>query len=257
MPLPTHPNSLYIGKVFHERHETDGQPFGHKFTYRVFTLWINLDDLEPLSQKLKYFSFNKWNILSVWNKDHGARDGSDIRSWIERAAKDKNIDVQKIYMLGFARLWGYVFNPLTIYYCYDSNESLSAILYQVKNTFRQQHGYLIPVEDHDDWIKQSTQKVFHVSPFIQMDCEYNFRLKVPDDKLDVAIHQFQPDSKILTATWDGQAIPLTDSNILKTVLKHPLMTLKVIVGIHWEALRLWLKGAKYIPVPLLPKKDVS
>lgn len=257
--------ALYTGKVFHARHT----PFYHKFTYRVFSLCIDLDEIEAAAKRLKFFSYNKWNILSFFDKDHGKRDGSRIRDWIENAAADKNIEIQggKIIFLGFPRLWGYAFNPICLYYCYDRNGVLKAIMHQVKNTFGEQHGYLLEVDPNDlarpedeektSKIAQQCDKVFHVSPFIQMDCLYKFRVTELAETFDVAIHQFTPDGKILTATWNGNERRLTDGKILKTVLLHPLMTLKVTLAIHWEALWLWTKGAKYIPKPAPPTKDVS
>jgi len=247
------PNSLYFGKVFHERHT----PFSHKFTYSVFTLWCDLDELPNLSKKLTFFSINKWNILSFYNKDHGPRDGSDIGPWIEKAALEKNIELKggKIFFLGFPRLWGCAFTPLSLYICYHKNGKLKAILYQVKNTFGEQHGYLFEVTS--DNLSSECEKIFHVSPFIPMNCQYKFRLNEPSDTFHLAIHQFLPDAKILTATWDGERYDLNDKNILKAILKHPLMTFKVIAGIHWEAFNIWIKGAKYIKKPPLPSKDVS
>lgn len=244
-------NSLYIGKVFHKRHI----PFEHAFTYRVFTLLLDLDNLP----ELKTLSFNRFNIFSLYNRDHGKRDGSELRPWIENAAKDKNIDVTggKIFMLTFPRVLGYVFNPITLYYCYDKNQNLKAVMHQVKNTFGEQHGYMLPVEETSEPHNQKCEKVFHVSPFIQMDCEYKFRFKSPEDTLDFSIHQFTPDGKILTATWDGQRHDLTDGALLKTLLTHPLLTLKIIIAIHWEALKLWIKGAKYISKPPPPKQEIS
>lgn len=242
---------LYIGKVFHKRHI----PFEHDFTYKVFTLLLDLDDLP----KLKTLSYNRFNIFSLHNKDHGPRDGSALRPWIESAARSKNIDIEggKIFMLTFPRILGYVFNPLTVYFCTDKTGTLKAVMHQVKNTFREQHSYLMPVEQNNEIIKQEHDKVFHVSPFIQMDCEYRFRFKAPEDVLDFAIHQFTPQGKILTATWDGRRTELTDKALLKTLITHPLLTLKVILGIHWEALRLVLKGAKYISKPQPPANPIS
>ena len=236
-------SSLYTGEVFHGRH----LPFSHKFTYRVFSIVLDLDELPELSQKLKYFSFNKWNILSFHNKDHGPRDGSDLREWVEAAADKKDIDIKggKIFVLCFPRVRGYVFSPLSVYFCYDQSGKLKAVLYQVKNTFGEQHGYLLPIEADTQKIKQNTDKLFYVSPFIQMDCKYEFRVSPPEDEFHVAIHQFIEEGKILTATWDGQQKELSDDRILKTVFKYPLMTLKVIVGIHYEAFHLWRKGAKF------------
>lgn len=248
MPKP----SLYIGEVYHKRHI----PFEHDFRYRVFTLLLDIDNMP----KLKTFSHNRFNLFSLYDKDHGPRDGSPLRPWIEAAAKAKNIDITggKIYMLTFPRVLGYVFNPITLYFCYNKGDALKAILYQVKNTFGEQHSYLRPVEDGEATIKQECEKVFHVSPFIHMDCTYKFTLKEPGEKLGFAIHQFtKDDEKILTATWDGKRRELTDKALLSTLFTHPLLTMKIIVGIHWEALKLMLKGAKYIHRPLPPEKDVS
>ena len=248
-------NCIYKGEVYHARHT----PFIHDYKYKVFGFFIDIDDLPELDKTLKYFSLNTWNITSLNYKDHGRRDGTNIRPWIEKAGREKNIDLStaRIYMLAFPRLWGYVFNPITIYYCYTPQGDLIAMLYQVKNTFGEQHGYLLPFDKSSQNIKQKTQKVFHVSPFIHMDCEYHFRLKPPDETLNFAIHQFRRGEKMLTATWTGQKKPLSDKQILKTALTMPLMTLKVITSIHWQALRLWLKGAKYIRRPPKPSKDVS
>ena len=247
-------NSLYTGKVFHKRHT----PFEHAFTYRVFTLLLDIDDLDEIPKKIRIFSHNRFNIFSLYDKDHGQRDGTPLRQWIERAAQQKNIDLSggKIYMLTFPRIFGYAFNPITIYFCYDKNRALKAVLHQVKNTFGEQHSYFLPVEN-DGMIKQEAKKVFHVSPFIHMDCEYNFRFEAPEDRLNFAIHQFTADGKILTATWDGQRRDLTTAALLKTLITHPLLTLKIIGGIHWEALKLWIKGAKYIPKPDTPPHEIS
>jgi len=247
-------NSLYIGKVYHKRHI----PFEHAFTYRVFTLLLDIDDLPSL----KFFSHNRFNLFSLFDKDHARLDGTPIRPWIEKAAKEKNIDIEggKIFMLTFPRIFNYVFNPLTVYFCTNKNGDLTAILHQVKNTFGGQHGYLLPVENANKSIKQSAEKIFHVSPFIHMDCEYRFSLQEPDDRLQFAIHQFETtgkNEKILTATWDGKREELTDKTLLKTLLTHPLLTFKIIAGIHWEALKLVIKGAKYISPAPMPKKDVT
>ncbi len=255
------PSGIYHGTVFHERHT----PFNHKFTYRVFTLWLDIDRLTEFDQSFKLFSFNRPNVISIHNKDHALRDGSSIRPWIEQAGKEKNIDLSKakIFMLCFPRIWNYVFNPITVFFCYDKDENLIAVLHQVKNTFGEQHGYFLPVKNYSQNknVKQHCGKIFHVSPFIHMDCEYRFRFKNPGDELHFAIHQFQtkPDdqSKILTATWDGKYIPLTNAHLWKSVLKHPLLSFKVIAGIHFEALRLVMKGARYISKPKPPKKSVT
>lgn len=243
---------LYIGKVFHKRHI----PFEHAFTYRVFTLWLDIDELPAL----KVFSHNRFNVFSLFDKDHGKRDGSAIRPWVEAAAKLKGIDVEggKIFMLTFPRVLGYVFNPITVYFCYDRAGVLVGVLHQVKNTFGEMHGYMLSVERVGGKISQECEKDFHVSPFIHMDCVYKFRMDEPDEALNFAIHQFtSDDEKILTAVWDGERRDLSSSALLRTLLTHPFLTLKIIVGIHWEALGLVMKGAKYIRKPAPPVEEIT
>jgi len=258
-------NAIFTGEVYHKRHT----PFIHDFKYRVYGFWIDLDALDNTYNTTKtptYFSFNRWNLFSLYRKDHGPRDGSQIRPWIEAAAKKKGINLTggKIYMLCFPRVLGYVFNPITLYFCYDRGSALRAILHQVKNTFGDQHGYLLPVipadkKENQKTIKQDTAKIFHVSPFIQMDSHYNFTVKEPSaEGFHLAIHQTIPDGKMLTATWtSGRAMDFTAPNLLKIFWSIPLLSLKVIIGIHWEALCLWIKGAKYIPKTQPPKKEIS
>jgi hypothetical protein len=248
--------SLYTGLVYHGRHK----PFAHHFKYRVFTIWLNLDRLESIQQDCRLFSVNRWNVFSYFHKDHGKRDGSNVKDYIVQAAKDKGIDLEggSIYFLGFPRVWGFVFNPLSIFYCYDKHGKLCATLQQVKNTFGEQHSYLLPVErTEDSVISQECEKVFHVSPFIEMDCTYKFRLTDPKETFHVAIHQFTGLEKILTATWSGERRSFSTVNILKSVARLPFMTLKIIAAIHWQALKLWIKGAKYISKPEPPKKEIS
>ena len=249
-------NTIFTGTVYHARHT----PFFHEFTYKVYSMWVDLDDLDNNAASPRFFSFNAWNLLSLNLNDHGPRDGSKIRPWIEAAAVEKNIDITggKIYMLCFPRVFGYVFNPLTVYFCYNKKGELTALLHQVKNTFGGQHGYLIPVQK-EEIIKQTTDKIFHVSPFIQMDSTYNFKIKEPNKNgFHVAIHQTIPSGKMLTATWTGtKAMDFTSKNLMKIFWSFPLQSLKVIAAIHWQALKLWLKGAKFISSPPLPEKDIT
>lgn len=248
-------NCIYKGLVYHARHK----PFFHDYTYRVFGFFVDLDSLNKLHKSLKLFSLNSWNMTSLYNKDHGGRDGKNIKKWVIDSAQTLQVDLtdHRIYMLAFPRLWGYVFNPITIFFCYDQKGKLSHTLYEVKNTFGEQHAYLLPAESEKTIIQQEKGKNFHVSPFMHMDCRYVFRFEAPGEILNFAIHQFDDEGKLLTATWNGKKHPLCDSNILKTVLTMPLMTLKVITSIHWQALRLWLKGLKYIPKPQKPSEDIS
>ncbi len=251
-------STLYTGYVYHKRH----QPFEHDFRYKVYSFFIDLDDLTT-QKRWRFLSYNAFNLFSISDKKNGQRDGTPIKTWIKNCAQERGLDLSdgKIFMLTFPRILGWSFSPLTLYFCYDNSRNLCAILYQVKNTFGQQHCYFIPVRETDlkagGWIEQSCDKVFYVSPFIQMDCLYRFRLQQPSHTLNIAIHQFQPDGKILTATWDGQAAPLKDTTMLKAFFSIPLQIVKITFGIHWQALKLWIKGAKYIKRPPPLEKNIT
>jgi hypothetical protein len=261
-PQPVPESTLYKGKVMHKRMK----PFIHELTYSVFSILVDVDGLADMDQRLRLFGHNRWAPISLWDRDYGLRDGSSIRAWVEQSLKAHDLDLSggAIRLLTFPRLWGYAFNPLSLYYCYDSDGVLRAILYEVSNTFDESHGYLIPVSndqassDPGAAIHQETAKVFHVSPFIEMDCQYRFSLTPPGARVSVLINQSDSSGDpILVARHTAQGKPLTDKALIGAILRYPLMTAKVIGGIHWEALRLWLKGAKYYPKPPAPTNHVT
>jgi DUF1365 family protein len=165
-----------------------------------------------------------------------------------------------IRLLCLPRLFGYVFNPLSIYFCADAAGRLRAILYEVKNTFGQQHCYLLPVAtDHpaDRPVSQTVAKNFYVSPFIEMGATYRFRIRPPDGRLAIAIAENVAEGRQLVATQTGRRAAFTDGNLLRALLLFPLITLTVMAAIHWQALLLWLKGARYHSRPAPPVHDVT
>lgn len=239
--------ALYFNRVMHKRL----RPFVHRFDYRVFSVLVDLDRLDSLSRSLRLFSHNRFNLFGLYDRDHGPRDGSPLRPWIDGLLHDRGIDLGpegRVRMLCFPRVLGYVFNPLTLYFCNDGAGRLRAVLYEVRNTFGDMHSYLLPVDgDHvtGSPVVQACDKRFYVSPFIDMDCRYRFRLREPDARLSVLIRQEQPAGDILLATMTGTAAPLDDRTLGRAFVTHPLVTLKVIGAIHWQALRLWLRGATF------------
>lgn len=252
------PPSIYPGVVVHKRL----LPFTHELSYSVFSLLLDIDQLPETAAGTKIFSHNKRGILSFYDKDHGPRDGSPIRPWLEPILKRHDIDLQggPVRLLCFPRLWGYVFNPLSVYYCYDSTNALKAVLYEVCNTFGEWHGYLIKAHDTggNDPIRQSVEKVFHVSPFMPVDGHYAFTLRPPNERLSLVIRYLNQDGKDrMVARHTGTRLDLTDRNLVSTVTKHPMMTWKVTAGIHWEALKLWAKGARYHAKPTPPKQEIT
>ena len=248
-------NSLiYNGNVIHKRFK----PKEHYFKYKVFSLLIDLDELHIIKQKIKIFSYNKFNILSFFEKDHGPRDGTSIKEWIKKNLKkiginDNNIQIK---LLCYPRIFGYVFNPLSVFFIYNQSSELISILYEVKNTFGEQHTYIFKTNDNKI-ITNNCSKKFYFSPFIEMDCEYNFRVLKPSNTISVIIDQRDKNGKLLYASQDGIAQELNEKNLLFSYISHPLMTFKIIAAIHYEALKLWIKGIKLVKKNLKIKNNTS
>ncbi|NVK42313.1 MAG: DUF1365 domain-containing protein [Oceanospirillaceae bacterium] len=247
-------SSLYTGRVMHHRL----RPRQHRFNYRVFSLLLDLDEVDELDERLRLFSRNRFNLFSFYDRDHGD-GGRDLKPHIEALLADAGLDLQggRIRLLCYPRLLGYVFNPLSVYYCEDASGHLRAILCEVSNTFGQRHSYLLPVCGESATARPTVDKCFYVSPFMPMDCRYAFRMPAPGDRIHVHIEQCQADQRLFVASFTGRQAPMTDAGLLRAWLAHPLMTLKVIVGIHWEALRLWLKGLKLQPRPEPPARPLT
>ncbi len=231
-------SALYAGKVFHARL----RPRRHKLVYRVFSLVLDLDEIGALSQKLKLFGHNRAAVFSFHDKDHGDGNGN-LRGWVEAqlAAAGIALAAPTITMLCYPRIFGYVFNPITVWFCADGGE-LKAILYEVHNTFGERRTYVIPVAPGATAIEQSCAKELYVSPFVPMDCAYTFHIEPPGEKVLVSIDETDPQGLLLKASFAGARQPLTDGTLLRALFAYPLMTLKVTAAIHWEAMKLWTKG---------------
>ena len=245
---------IYRGTVFHKRFK----PKLHELSYKVFSVLFDLDELDTLDRENRYFSYNKRNLISFWNKDYGYGDGRPLRPYVEDLIKKGafTFNAEHIRLLCYPRVFGYVFNPLSVYYCYDENERLGIIIYEVSNTFKQRHSYVIEVDQGTEesqsnpaYIKQSCQKEFYVSPFMEMDQSYHFDMMAPADAIDIQITQKDRQGIILKAFFKGECCAFDDQHIKKLLLTYPLMTLKVVMAIHWEALKLWKKGIRLVKRP--------
>ena len=170
---------------------------------------------------------------------HDTKDDSSLKPWVIKNLKDIGIENDKIQikLLCYPRIFGYVFNPLSVFFIYDENSKLISILYEVKNTFGEQHTYIFKTNDEKVITNDCTKK-FHVSPFIEMECHYYFRVIKPSDKISVVIDQKDKGGKLLYASQDGKAAELNEKNLLTSYISHPLMTFKIIAAIHYEALKL-------------------
>lgn len=246
---------LYVGTVSHHRH----RPRRHDLGYRVYAIYLDLDELPDLDCRL--FAHNRFGLLSLLDRDHG--DGrSDLKSWALAQLARAGIATAgvRVGLLCYPRVLGYVFNPLSVYYFEDRAGRTLAVLYEVNNTFGQRHGYLIPLAQPaggDEPVEQHCAKSFYVSPFIAVTGRYRFRWRRPAGRYALSIEQGDDDGPLLSAVFRAERRPLDDRNIMAVFLRHPLVTLKVIGAIHWEALKLWSKGIGLQPRPAPPPEPVS
>src|SRR6266852_589265 len=240
--------ALYFGDVMHARLK----PIGHRFSYRVMSLMVDLDRLDAADRQSRLFGVNRAALYSFNEADHGERDGSALRIYAQRSAAERGIDLTggRVLLLCYPRLLGYTFNPLSVYFCYHASGELALLIYEVRNTFGELHAYVLPVNDgeiSDAGLRQSQEKLFYVSPFIEMAMRYHFRVLPPGDSIRLRILETDRDGPLLAATFNGRRRALNTGELLRSVFALPLVTLKIVAAIHWEALRLWLKGVRLVP----------
>jgi DUF1365 family protein len=244
------PAALYFGDVMHARLK----PMGHRFSYRVMSLLLDLDRLDEADRRTPLFGVNRAALYSFRESDHGPRDGSSLRAYAQSCAVEHGIDLTggRVLLLSYPRLLGYTFNPLSAYFCHSADGTLALIIYEVRNTFGDIHAYVLPVrpgERSDAGIRQEQDKLFYVSPFLEMPLRYHFRVSPPGPTVKLRILETDTEGPILAATFNGKRRALTTAALIKSFLSLPLVTFKIMAAIHWEALRLWVKGARLVPRP--------
>jgi DUF1365 family protein len=228
----------------------------HALRYRLFQIFLDLDEAPALGAGSRIFGFNRAALLSFREGDHG--DGSDapLKAQIEARVEAAGLKAGgAVRVLCLPRVLGFVFNPITVYFCHDGGEALSAVIYEVNNTFGNRIFYVLPASGQP--IRQSVAKAMHVSPFMDMDLDYDFTLGRPAEGFGITIRVARDGELVLTASFHGRRKPFTDAALLRAWAGHPLLTLKVVAGIHWEALKLWRKGLKFRTNPHATKGMVS
>ncbi len=248
-------SGLYPGLVVHQRL----RPRRHRLRYRIFQMLLDLDELDDLDRGLRLFGHNRSAPISFHDKDHGRGDGLPLRPYVEAQLARAGIGLQggRIRLLCMPRVLGQAFNPLSLYFCHRRSGELAAILYEVNNTFGQRHSYLIPVDQPADVVRQACDKGFYVSPLQEMSMRYAFTVRPPAEDLFVGIVSSDAAGPMLHAAFSADRREITDASLLKAALGAPLLMLKVLAGIHWEALRTWLKGARFHARPPAPVEAVT
>lgn len=248
------PACLYAGDVMHQRMK----PVGHRFRYRVYSLLIDLDRLDQADRLSPLFSVNGTNVVSFHEADHlRGSDQPSLRAHADALLAEAGLEQRaaRIELACYPRIFGQVFNPLSVYYAYDGAGEPLALVYEVRNTFGENHTYVCRIEAGEvtpAGIRQSRSKLFYVSPFVEMEARYNFRMNVPGEQLKWRILETDRTGPLLAATYNGNRRALTTGAILSCLLQIPLLTWKIVGGIHYEALKLWLKGMRYVPRPAPP-----
>lgn len=227
------------GQVMHHRL----QPWGHGFRYRLALFRLDLDELPRLSRTLRLLRVERARPLTYRAADHLSTD--DVRARVRTAGV--TAPVARMELVTSLRTFGYVFNPVSFFFCYGTDEALLAVVCEVNNTFGQRHVYVLPADEGQSvWHEK---KVFHVSPFFTLDGTYRFEFHVGREHLEARIDLYRGGEAQFVSRLSLDRRPLTDASLLRMLVGYPLLTLRVIAAIHWQALRLWWKGAVYHPVP--------
>lgn len=249
--------SIYRAEVMHRRlFDTV-----YQFRYRVFSLLLDIDAVDEVAASSRVFSRNGFNLLSFHDRDHLPDGETDLRGWASRVLAGGGIDAAelRIRLLCFPRVLGWAFNPLSLWYCETPQGRPAAVIAEVRNTFGERHCYLLkPGPLEAEWpLRDSHAKDFHVSPFIDMQARYAFRLSQPGSRLSVVIREFQDDRLMLVATQTGEQRRFTSRELVLQALRVPFQTLKIVAAIHWHALKIWLQGGRFHRKPPPPFEEIS
>ena len=246
-------SGLYEGSMMHHRL----RPSAHRFSYRMYYLLFDLDELPQLDRRLRLFSHNSRNVFSLRDTKHGSDDGTNPRDWIGQQLSEAayGFELGRVQLLAFPAVMGFVFNPISVWWCFDTDDNLRAVLHEVRNTFGDKHCYLSEVDPSDP--RQDFDKEMHVSPFMDLEKSYSFRLTAPGPTVGVRIREDDADGKLFTASFVGKRVELSDRELARVFVRYPLITLRSVLAIHWQAVKLWRKKVRFHSRPQPPADLVT
>jgi DUF1365 family protein len=235
---------LYAGSLLHRRY----RPRRHELRYDVMNLFVDVDELPQISRKSWLFGYNRFKLFSIQDRHHGPGDGTPVAQHVRDVMGQLELrkPASRIFMFCYPAVLGRVFNPLTVYYGFDDSGHVVCMVYEVNNTFGQRHTYALAVDGFDQHI---SAKQFCVSPFNPVEGEYRFGGVLEDKELRLNIALFEHNALKLCARFEGHRVALSDRQLLCSLLPMLVQPIKVVAGIHWEALKLYLKGLRPLPRP--------
>lgn len=251
---------LCTGTVLHARFAARQSPAAHRFVYPLFFVALPLSQLPDAGNR--WFGIERARPLSLRFRDHGARDGSPLLPWIRQLLADEGIATAdgEVVLQAFPRLFGFVFNPVSFWFCHDRTGALRAVLAEVRNTFGDRHNYLVAHPDQRPILAADTltaRKIFHVSPFFPVAGEYRFRFDMDPQRRRVMLDYWLDGERVLATALQGAPQTLDAAAVRRALLRQPLLTLAVVWRIHWQALRLWWKRAVFHSRPQPPLQETT
>lgn len=256
---------LYALRVMHARRVA---PL-YRFVYRIFSVLFDIDRLDELSRARRWFSHNRFNLLSLHDRDHGRGEVGGLRRWAESICATQGIELAggRIRLLAQPRMLGWTFNPVSFWYCEHADGQLRAIIAEVRNTFGEKHSYLLSSASLRTGASAGQplpygsvlekDKCFHVSPLFDLVGRYHFTFEKPGESLRVVLKETREGLPLIDTAMAGQGRPFSDAEMLRQVVRMPVQAVKVLAGIHWQALKIWLRGAQFHKKPPPPSVEAT